>query len=122
MTKNKKKIDIGLDAKHPKNSCTNVKCPWHGNLRVRGRVFRGIVASTKGINTAIVEWNFYNYVPKYERYERKKTRIAVHNPPCIKASVGDNVMLAECRPLSKTKRFVIVERDASHLNSREVSK
>jgi ribosomal protein S17 len=48
------------------------------------------------------------YVPKYERYERRKSRIVVHNPECIRAREGDVVVVAECRPLSKTKSFVVV--------------
>jgi small subunit ribosomal protein S17 len=32
-----------------------------------------------------------------------------HNPPCINAKEGDVVKIAECRPLSKTKKFVVIE-------------
>ena len=75
--------NIGLDTKAPKDVCDSYRCPWHGHLKIRGRVFKGDVVSSKGLNTAVVQWNYYNYVSKYERYERRKTRIAAHNPPCI---------------------------------------
>lgn len=105
----KKSKDIGLGAKAPQKSCNNIKCPWHGQLKLRGRVFRGkVVSSTQ--SSAVVEWDYYQYIKKYERYERRKTRIAVHNPTCISANVNDNVRIAECRPLSKTKNFVIFEK------------
>ncbi len=102
--------DIGIDAKKPGKECDNIACPWHGHLKVRGRIFKGVVSSTKPASTATVEWNYYNYVSKYERYERKKTKIQAHNPPCIGAGVNDMVRIAECRPLSKTKKFVIIEK------------
>ncbi len=46
---------------------------------------------------------------RYERYEKRRTRVAAHNPPCINAKEGDKVVIAECRPLSRTKKFVIIE-------------
>ncbi|MBI5061713.1 MAG: 30S ribosomal protein S17 [Candidatus Aenigmarchaeota archaeon] len=106
----KKKLDIGLDVKKPKGDCNSDKCPWHGHLKIRGRVLQGKVVSDKGSDTAVVEWNYYNYIPKYERYERRKTRMPVHSPTCIGARTGDIVTIGECRPLSKTKRFVIIEK------------
>ena len=105
-----KKKNIGIEAKMPKENCESVKCPWHGNAKIRGRIFIGKVMSSKGANTAIVQWDYYTFVPKYERYERRKTRIAAHNPKCIAAKTGDFVRLGECRPLSKSKSFVIFER------------
>jgi small subunit ribosomal protein S17 len=50
------------------------------------------------------------YVPKFMRYERRRSRIPSHNPPCIDAKEGDRVIIAECRPISKTVSFVVVEK------------
>jgi len=108
----RKKTDIGIDAKKPKASCTSIKCPWHGSLKVRGRMFQGRVVSDKAASTVIVQWDFLRYIPKYERYSRKRTRVAAHNPECIGAKEGDTVKIAECRPLSKMKSFVVVEKTA----------
>lgn len=101
--------NIGIEAKPPKTECNDKFCPWHGEISVRGKVLEGRVVSAKAPKTAIVERNYVFYIPKYERYERRRSRIPVHNPPCINAKVGDRVKIAECRPLSKTKHFVIVE-------------
>ena len=106
----KKNLDIGLEAAQPKGTCNDEKCPWHGHLKVRGRVFKGCVKSTKATNTAIVEWDYYNYIPKYERYERRKSSVAAHKPRCIEAKTGDTVRIGECRPISKMKRFVVIEK------------
>lgn len=99
---------IGLDIAPPESRCDDFRCPWHGSLPVRGMAFKAVVRSTKSHATAIVEWDYHHYFPKYERYERRKSRVVAHNPPCIRARDGDSVMIAECRPLSKTKHFVVV--------------
>ena len=61
-------------------------------------------------STATVEWERVQHIPKYERYEKKRSKIKAHNPKCINAAEGDIVKVMECRPLSKTKNFVIVEK------------
>jgi len=101
--------NIGIKAIPPKKVCNDIKCPWHGNLSLRGRIFTGTVTSAKAPKTAIIEWGFVHYLPKYERYERRHSRIVAYNPECIAAKEGDIVRVAECRPLSKTKSFTIIE-------------
>jgi small subunit ribosomal protein S17 len=102
--------NIGIEAKPPEKFCNDVKCPWHGRLGVRGTVLEGTVESDKASKTVIVRWDFHNYLPKYERYERRKGKVAAYNPECINAKKGDLVRIAECRPLSKTKKFVVIEK------------
>ena len=99
---------IGLGMSPPEKVCDDVNCAWHGSLSVRGKVFRGVVKSTKMSNTAVIEWGYNRFVKKYESYERRKSRVVAHNPLCIHARDGDQVVIAECRPLSKTKSFVVV--------------
>jgi small subunit ribosomal protein S17 len=101
--------NIGIDAKPPEKICNDKNCPWHGRLSLRGKILEGIVVSAKSTKTAIVRRDYLHYLPKYERYERRHSRIPAHNPPCINAKEGDKVRIAECRPLSKTKHFVIIE-------------
>ncbi len=102
--------DIGLDVDAPEGTCEDDNCPFHGTLPVRGRTFEGDVESTKMEKTAVVSWEYAEKVPKYERYERRNTRVTAHDPACIRLSEGDRVKIAECRPISKTKSFVIVEK------------
>ncbi len=104
------KKDIGLGLKPPQGECEDPKCPWHGKMPVRGRVFEGIVKSAKTHNTVRVEWGFHDFITKYQRYEKKKSKVSAHNPPCIKAREGEKVVIAECRSLSKTKHFVVVQK------------
>ena len=102
--------DIGIDVEQPDGSCEDDNCPFHGTLPVRGRIFEGEVRSDKMDKTVTVQWSYSQKLPKYERYERRNTRINAHNPGCINAKEGDEVKIAECRPLSKTKSFVVVEK------------
>lgn len=104
----KSKKNIGINVAVPENACTDNHCPFHNNLTVRGRTFTGTVVSRDANKTAIIEWTRPFYLRKYERYEKRKTRLKVHNPPCINATLNDNVQVMECRPISKTKKFVIV--------------
>ena len=106
--KAREKKDIGIPLAAPEKECKDSRCAWHGSLSIRGRVFKGSVRSAKSHNTVIIEWDYHRLMPKYERYQRQKSRITAHNPPCMRAREGDSVVVAECRPLSKTKHFVVV--------------
>ena len=101
--------DIGLDVQQPAKECTDPKCPFHGVLPVRGQVLNGVVVSDKMNSTVVVQRAFVKKNFKYERYEKRKTKVHAHNPPCLSAKVGDNVTIAECRPISKTKSYVVIE-------------
>jgi small subunit ribosomal protein S17 len=99
---------IGFGIETPTQTCTDKKCPFHGLLKVRGKQFTGKVVSHKMQHSALVEWTSWKHIQKYERYKKIKTKIVVHNPTCIDAKEGDIVKIAECRPLSKVKNFVIL--------------
>ena len=101
--------DIGLDVQAPTDKCTDANCPFHGTLPVRGQVLDGVVVSDKSTSMVVVERTSEKIVKKYERYEKRRSKLHAHNPPCLAAKVGDEVKIAECRPLSKTKSFVVVE-------------
>jgi len=94
--------------KEQETKCEDKHCPIHGSLSVRGRIFEGTVFSSKAPKSATIEFERTRIIPKYERYEKRKTKLRVHNPTCINAKEGDLVRAAECRPISKTKRFVII--------------
>lgn len=102
--------NIGLDVRPPRRICEDPLCPFHGHLKVRGKVLTGRVVSVKSSKTVVVEREYLHYVRKYMRYEKRRSKIHAHLPPCIGASEGDEVTIAECRPLAKTVSFVVVER------------
>ena len=100
---------IGIDVTEPKTKCEDPNCPFYGSLPVRGQILEGIVTSNKAERSITVERSFYKFIRKYERYEKRKSRISAHKPDCIEVNMGDAVKIAECRPLSKTKHFVVLE-------------
>ncbi|MCW7071495.1 MAG: 30S ribosomal protein S17 [Candidatus Methanospirareceae archaeon] len=104
------KTDIGIDVRVPTKDCEDENCPFHGRLPVRGQILEGVVVSDRAAKTVVVLRSYLKKVRKYERYEKRRSKIHAHNPPCINARQGDVVKIAECRPLSKTKSFVVVEK------------
>ena len=78
-------------------------------ISLRGNVFIGTVVSSKMHSTVTVEWSRRYHIKKYERYETRRTRVKAHNPPEMNAKEGDAVKIMGCRPLSKTKNFVVIE-------------
>ncbi|NQU79832.1 30S ribosomal protein S17 [Candidatus Woesearchaeota archaeon] len=100
--------NIGLGTKLPSTACSDKNCPYHGNIKIRGKQFTGKVVSDKMTRSVLVEWLGWQKVPKYERYRKTKTKVSAHNPACIDAKEGDMVRIGECRPISKTKTFIVV--------------
>jgi len=107
----KKKVkDIGIEGINPPDKvCSDPKCPWHGLTRVRGFIFEGTIVKKRAEKTVVVMWERYHYLPKYDRYEIRKTKVLAHLPPCIDAKEGDRVIIGETRPLSKEKHFVVLQ-------------
>ena len=102
--------NIGIEVPQPAEVCDDVHCPFHGNLKPRGNIIIGTVVASKMKKTATIEKIWSHYIPKYERYEERRSRLRVHNPLCLDAKVGDRVKVMETKPISKTKRFVIIEK------------
>ena len=75
----------------------------------RGSSFTGTVESTKMEKSATVRWEHSQKVPKYERYERRNTKITSHVPEDLEVEEGDKVRIEETKPISKTKSTVITK-------------
>ena len=75
----------------------------------RGSTFVGKVESTKMEKSATVRWEYSESVPKYERYERRNTKVTTHVPEDLEVEEGDRVRIAETKPISKTKSTVITD-------------
>lgn len=76
---------------------------------VRGGTFVGRVVSNKMDKSATVRWEYAEKVPKFERYERRNTKISVHVPEGVELEEDDRVRVGETRPISKTKSHVVLE-------------
>jgi len=101
---------MALSFEKPRKTCDDRNCPFHGTLSTRGRVMEGVVVSAKMDKTVVVRRDYLKYVPKFKRYERRHGHIPAHSPPCLNVKEGNRVKIAECRPISKTVSFVVVEK------------
>ncbi len=91
--------------------CNDIRCPIHGSLKVRGRIFEGRV--TRKFKTRVtIEFERMIYSRKYERYFRAKTKIHAHLPACMEneIQIGDLIRIQECRPLSKIINFAVIKK------------
>ena len=90
--------------------CKDGLCPVHGDrkLKMRGRTFEGVVVR-KFPGRVTIEFERMLKLPKYERYEKRQTKIHARLPDCMKdeVAVGDLIQIAETRPISKTIHCVV---------------
>ncbi|MFH0835444.1 MAG: 30S ribosomal protein S17 [Candidatus Micrarchaeota archaeon] len=89
--------------------CTDENCPTHGSLKTRGAIVEGTIVSLKAKKTAVIRCDYIKSVPKYERVEKRRGKLHIHVPPCMKVKVGDKVRAMECRKISKTKSHVVIK-------------
>lgn len=84
------------------------KCPFTGDVSIRGRILTGIVHSAKMQRTIVIRRDYLHYVKKYARYEKRHSNLSAHVSPCFRVREGDTVVVGQCRPLSKTVRFNVL--------------
>ncbi|VDO98813.1 unnamed protein product [Soboliphyme baturini] len=106
--------NIGLGFKTPKlaieGTYIDKKCPFTGNVSIRGRILTGTVIKMKMQRTIIIRRDYLHYVKKYNRFEKRHKNMAVHLSPCFRdVKIGDIVTVGECRPLSKTVKFNVLK-------------
>ena len=100
---------LGVKAPKMVEGESDINCPFHGKINVKNETINGVVVKKDSHGTATIEWKSSIFVPKYERSQIKTRRIRVHNPACINAEVGQKVMVARTRPISRTKHHVIIK-------------
>lgn len=72
------------------------------------RSFVGTVIKAAMQKTIVVRIDTMKEHRKYDKYFRVSKKYHVHDEKGL-AKVGDKVKFAECRPLSKTKKWFLVE-------------
>ena len=72
------------------------------------RTVNGVVLSDKMDKTATVLIERKVKHPLYGKYIKRSTKLHIHdeNNDC---AIGDTVTITECRPMSKTKSWALVE-------------
>jgi len=76
--------------------------------RARRKVRTGVVVSDKMDKTVVVEVTTRVKHGRYGKIVRRSTKLKAHDDR-LEAHTGDTVRIAETRPLSKTKRWRVVE-------------
>lgn len=105
--------DVGLGFKAPiqaiNGNYIDKKCPFTGNVSIRGRILTGTVKSLKMQKSLVLRRDYLHYIKKYNRYEKRHRNISAHLSPCfLDIALGDKVTIGQCRPLSKTIRFNVL--------------
>merc|ERR1711937_116065 len=106
--------NIGLGFKTPKEASEGTyidkKCPFTGNVSIRGRILTGLIHSMKMRRTLVIRRDYLHFIKKYQRYEKRHKTLSAHVSPCFRdLALGDLVTVGQCRPLSKTVRFNVLK-------------
>lgn len=72
------------------------------------RTKTGIVTSTKMQKTIVVTVDTYKTHPKYKKRYKSTVKFYAHDENGL-AKLGDTVTVSETRPLSRLKRWMLVE-------------
>jgi small subunit ribosomal protein S17 len=72
------------------------------------RTIKGVVVSNKSDKTIVVEVTTYKSHPKYKKRYKITKKFHAHDEN-NSANIGDKVVIKESRPLSKLKRWVLVQ-------------
>ncbi len=100
----RRKNRAAAKAKHPAGTGTPV-AEHEGNA---AKVRQGIVVSDKGEKTITVKIDIVRRHPTYEKVIRRSRTLHAHDEG-NQAGEGDVVRIVETRPLSKTKRWRLVD-------------
>ncbi|MBU3925635.1 30S ribosomal protein S17 [Patescibacteria group bacterium] len=68
---------------------------------------KGIVVSDAMEKTVVVLVNNYKKHPKYKKYIKISKKYKAHDPE-NKYKKGDRIMIEECAPVSKDKKFKVL--------------
>src|SRR3989344_7671881 len=100
MAKEKPKTEQKEKQKEAKNLASAIS--------TRGRVFEGFVVK-KFPTRVVLEFERTVFVPKYNSYYKKKTKLHAKIPQGIEVEIGDYIKVQECRPISKIIHFLFIE-------------
>ena len=75
------------------------------------RVLEGVVVSDKMDKTIVVKVERRVQHPIYKKFIRRSKKYAAHDENNV-SKVGDVVRIRECAPISKTKRWELVQEKA----------
>uniref|UniRef100_A0A3Q2W9X2 Small ribosomal subunit protein uS17 n=1 Tax=Haplochromis burtoni TaxID=8153 RepID=A0A3Q2W9X2_HAPBU len=88
---------VGLGFKTPREAIEGTyidkKCPFTGNVSIRGRILSGVVTKMKMQRTIVIRRDYLHYIRKYNRFEKRHKNLSVHLSPCFRYSTSHYVLL-----------------------------
>jgi len=75
------------------------------------RVLQGVVVSDKGDKTIVVKVERRIMDPMYKKFIRRSKRYHAHDETNAR-KVGETVWIQETSPISKLKRWIVIEQPA----------
>jgi small subunit ribosomal protein S17 len=75
----------------------------------KGKVLKGKIVSSKMKDTVVVVIDSFKKHEKYQKFIKKQRKIMAHDEG-NKHKEGEVVEIVETRPISKNKRFIILEK------------
>ena len=78
------------------------------------RILEGVVVSDKMDKTIVVKVERRVQHPIYKKFIRRSKKYAAHDEANL-CKIGDSVRIEECRPISKRKTWLVVERNGEAL-------
>jgi small subunit ribosomal protein S17 len=82
---------------------------------------KGLITSNKQEKTLVVTVHTYKRHPKYLKRYRTSKKYHVDNPENKKFEEGDEVIIYETKPISKLKRWTIVEENAAGVETKQIN-
>lgn len=76
------------------------KCPFTGNVSIRGRILSGVVKTTKMKRTIVIRRDYLHYIAKYNRFEKRHSTLPAHCSPAFLVREGQKVVVGQCRCVS----------------------
>lgn len=73
------------------------------------RILKGVVTSDKMIKTVVVKVSSLKKHPKYKKYFKVSQKYKAHDEE-NQYHTGDQVLIKETRPMSKEKRWMVIEK------------
>ncbi|MBI4490760.1 MAG: 30S ribosomal protein S17 [Deltaproteobacteria bacterium] len=74
------------------------------NQRGMRKERKGVVTSTRMQKSVVVSVERMVMHPQYKKYLKRRTKVKAHDGK-DECQVGDQVLIVECRPLSREKRW-----------------
>ena len=74
-----------------------------------GKILKGTVVSAKMKDTVVISIDSFKKHPKYGKFIKRQNKIMAHDAG-NKHKVGEVIEIIETRPISKNKKFKVLEK------------